>query len=549
MKYLSPLCQTFAAMALCVAAVPSQAGTAKWEYFGEFDAKGVPKNMIDFSGQLPAGLLNDIYTRLPEQKDVRKTDPKLITDDLGANINLLEDAEITVVFLNEGAGYNNSVGFYNFDPAKKPTAAPQVTTKVMFPNFSLPTMKYGNAVHLGKFKAGSGVGFTVLANAWNGKGVNPNQPDDMTYYSMKGLNPETVSAANLNAHTVLLSKPEDELLILGFEDLTRTWSGCDHDFNDAIIAIKVTPFSAVDRGKIQSLSKVIKDTDGDTIPDDLDAFPNDPERAARRFYPNAMGYGSLAFEDNWPNKGDFDMNDLVMGYRMVEVLNAKNEVVDLQLNYQITARGAQADNAFAVHLPGVAPTAIDNAKSTLQVGTQAPVALLPETGQREAVVIMAPSINSLTNTGLKGDCAFFNTVNSCPRNAAVPMVANIHFQQPLPQGQLDAAPYNPFMYKNRYAGRGREVHLPDHPPTDKMNWALFGTGDDASIPAEGIFYRSKSAKEPFALDIPENWRYPAERNLLSLAYRNFLRWTSGELSLATERWYVTNFVDTLLFKP
>jgi len=547
MKHLSPLCQTLAAMALCVAAIPSQADSAKWEYFGEFDAKGVPKNMIDFSGQLPAGLLDAIYARLPETKDVRKTDPKLITDDLGANLNLLEDAEITIVFLNEGAGYSNSVGFYNFDPANKPTSPQQVTTKVMFPNFSIPPMKYGNAVHLGKFKAGSGVGFTVLANAWDGKGVRPNQPQNMTYYSLKDLNPETASAANLNAHTVLLSKPEDELLILGFEDLTRT--GGDHDFNDAIIALKVTPFSAVDRGKVQSLSKVVKDTDGDTIPDDLDAFPNDPERAARRFYPNAMGYGSLAFEDNWPKKGDFDMNDLVMGYRMVEVLNARNEVVDLQLNYQITARGAQDDNAFAVHLPGVAPTAIDTAKSTLQVGTQAPVALLPEAGQREAVLIMAPSINSLTNTGLEYPCAFFNTVNSCPRNAAVPMVANIHFQQPLAQGQLDTAPYNPFMYKNRYAGRGHEVHLPDHKPTDKMNMALFGTGDDASVPAEGIYYRSKTAKEPFALDIPENWRYPAEWNALSLAYRNFLRWTSGELSLATERWYVTNFDDKLLFKP
>ena len=175
--------------------------------------------------------------------------------------------------------YNS--GFYNFDPAKKPTAAQQVTTKVMFPNFSIPPMKYGNAVHLGKFKAGSGVGFTVLANAWNGKGVDPNQPQDMTYYSLKDLNPEKSINPTLTPHTVLLSKPEDELLILGFEDLTRT--GGDHDFNDAIIAIKVTPFSAVDRGKVQSLSKVVKDTDGDGIPDDLDAFPNDPERAARRF--------------------------------------------------------------------------------------------------------------------------------------------------------------------------------------------------------------------------------------------------------------------------
>ena len=111
MKHLSPLYQTLAAMALCVAAVPSQADSAKWEYFGEFDANGVPKNMLDYSGKLPAGLLNSIYTRLPETKDVRKTDPKLITDDLGANLNLLEDAEITVVFLNEGAGYTNSVGF------------------------------------------------------------------------------------------------------------------------------------------------------------------------------------------------------------------------------------------------------------------------------------------------------------------------------------------------------------------------------------------------------------------------------------------------------
>ena len=37
--------------------------------------------------------------------------------------------------------------------------------------------------------------------------------------------------------------------------------------------------------------------------------------------------------------------------------------------------------------------------------------------------------------------------------------------------------------------------------------------------------------------------------MLSKVYLNFSRWTSGELSLATERWYVTNFVDTLLFKP
>jgi hypothetical protein len=36
------------------------------------------------------------------------------------------------------------------------------------------------------------------------------------------LNPEKPGTDNLNAHTVLLSKPKDGLLILGFEDMNRT---------------------------------------------------------------------------------------------------------------------------------------------------------------------------------------------------------------------------------------------------------------------------------------------------------------------------------------
>jgi LruC domain-containing protein len=533
-------------LALAAATLPTQA--ASWEYFGEFQSNGVPKNMIDLSGAMPPGLLNEIYKRLPESLDVRKNDAKLITDDLGANIQLLEDAEITVAFVNEGAGYTNSVGFFAFDPANKPKTVGDVKTRVMFPNFSLPMMKYGNAVSLGKFKAGTGVGFSILANAWNGKAVNPAQPDSMTYFSMKGLNPEAAGTANLNAHTVLLSKPEDSLLVLGFEDLTRTWSGCDHDFNDAIIAIKVTPFSAVDRSQIQSLTKVVKDTDKDGVPDDLDAFPTDPERAARRFYPSATGYGSLAFEDNWPRKGDFDMNDLVVGYRTVEILNARNEIVDVQLNYQITARGAQNDNAFAVHLPGVAREAVDPLSSTLKINDLAPVALAPESGQKEAVFILTGSSKTLTATGLKWPCDFFNTVDKCPRQAPVPMVANIHFKQPLAKGALGSAPYNPFIYPNRYAGRGREVHLVDHPPTDKADRALFGSSDDASTPASGRYYRT-ATNQPFALDIPETWRHPAEWNSIDKAYLNFNPWAEGILNTSTSRWYLTDIKEGLVFKP
>jgi len=546
MKHRFNLFCPITAFILSVSALPCQA--ISWQYLNSYNANGVPNNLIDLSAELPLNLVSDVYKRLPESKNIKYNDPKLITDDLGANIQLLEDAEISVVFVNEGAGYNNSVGFFSYDPGNKPKAANELNTKIIFPNFSLPLLKLGDAVKLGKFKAGSGVGFTIVSNGWNGREVNPNQPSNTIFQTIKALNPEPAGTSNLNAHTVLLAKPEDGILILGFEDINRTFSYCDHDFNDVVIAIKVSPFSAIDRGQIQSLSKIVKDSDGDGVSDDLDAFPLDPERAARRFYPSATGYGSLAFEDNWPKKGDFDMNDLVVGYRAIETLNARNEITDLKLIYQITARGAQNDNAFAVHLPGVPRTVINQSTSTLTVGSQPPVSLVPESGQNEAVFIMTSSANTLTKTGKAWPCGFFNTVSACPRMAAVPLVAEIHFQTPLKPGQIASAPYNPFIFPNRYAGRGMEVHLVDHAPTDKADPKYFGTYDDTTNIAQARFYRTTDNK-PWALDVPENWLYPAEWNNIANAYMSFSSWAAGLSDSNTTSWFMSNMNTGLLFKP
>ena len=537
-----PLFTSLAAIALGAAAQPGLAVT--WSYVGAYDANGVPKTLVDFSKRIPSDLLNEIHRRLPESRDIRKNDPKLITDDLGANITLLEDAEITVAFVYEGAGYRNSLGYFTFDPANTPTSASPLNPKIMFPNFSLPLLKFGDAVELGKFKAGTAVGFTVVADGWKGSGVNPNQPASMIFHTLKALNPEPPGANNLNAHTVLLSKPEDELLVLGFEDMNRTWSNSDHDFNDALIAIKVTPFSAVDRSQVQSLTKEVRDTDGDGISDDLDAFPLDPERAARRFYPSATGFGYLAFEDNWPSKGDFDMNDVVMAYRIIETLNAQNEVTDLKLTYEITARGGTAQTGFGIHLPGIERSLINAAATKLAIDDQTPVAMPAESGQREAVFILAPKLPDLAKTGERWPCSFFNTIGNCTRRPPVQLTAEIHFSKPVSTSRLGAAPYNPFIYRSQ---RGREIHLVDRPPTDKADPKLFGTGDDASNPAEGRFYRTAD-NLPWALDVPENWKYPAEWNDVADAYPDFATWAESG-GRATENWYIGNTNEGLLFQP
>ena len=544
MNYRPTLISSLAALALGAAAQTSTAAIT-WQYFSSYDANGVPSGLVDLSSQLPANLLNEIYQRLPETKDIRTNDPRLITDDLGANINLIEDAEITVAFVYEGAGYRNSVGFFSYDVSNKPRAFSELNTKILFPNFSLPLLKFGDAVKLGKFKAGTGIGFTIVSNGWTGSAVNPSQPSNTIFQTFKSLNPEPAGTSNLNAHTVLLAKPESELLVLGFEDINRTFGGCDHDFNDVLIAIKVSPFSAVDRSQVQALSKVVKDTDGDGVSDDLDAFPLDPARSARRFYPSATGYGYLAFEDNWPSKGDFDMNDVVVAYRAIETLNARNEVVDLKLVYELRARGGTADDGFGIHLPGVARDAIDSAQTTLKIQDQAPVALAPESGQTDAVFILSPNVKTLTPTSGSWPCSsFFNTVGKCPHLAPVPLVAEIHFQQPVSKTLLGAAPYNPFIYRTY---RYREIHLVDHPPTAKADPKLFGTGDDTSNPAQGRYYRT-AANQPWALNVPEAWRHPAEWNDVANAYLDFATWASSSGATATN-WYVSSVNQSLVFQP
>lgn len=56
------------------------------------------------------------------------------------------------------------------------------------------------------------------------------------------------------------------------------------------------------------------DADNDGVPDALDAYPTDGERAFNSFYPNEVDFATYAFEDLWPAYGDYDFNDLVVNF-------------------------------------------------------------------------------------------------------------------------------------------------------------------------------------------------------------------------------------------
>ena len=55
-----------------------------------------------------------------------------------------------------------------------------------------------------------------------------------------------------------------------------------------------------------------EDTDNDGIIDFYDEYPDDPDKAYDTYTPSIYGWGTYAFEDLWPNQGDYDFNDLVI---------------------------------------------------------------------------------------------------------------------------------------------------------------------------------------------------------------------------------------------
>jgi hypothetical protein len=87
-----------------------------------------------------------------------------------------------------------------------------------------------------------------------------------------------------------------------------------------MLYVTANPIQAVDLTNFQTINYTSNDSDGDGVSDQFDDYPDDPLRAFNNFYPSEDGFGTLAFEDLWPGKGDFDFNDMVIDYSINQIL-------------------------------------------------------------------------------------------------------------------------------------------------------------------------------------------------------------------------------------
>ena len=157
-----------------------------------------------------------------------------------ADIAINQQSDVFITYIFNGSGTTNTLGFYTY-PTNTPLASAKdiKTITYVFPNAgSGSTLETGDKVKIGRFNPGTSIGFVLMQSAWNSTNHSINNKS-VHFCSNDILNPEVDPA--LKKHAVLINYAAENKVLMGFEDLDRTSSICDHDFNDVVVYATVTP--------------------------------------------------------------------------------------------------------------------------------------------------------------------------------------------------------------------------------------------------------------------------------------------------------------------
>ncbi|MES2381544.1 MAG: LruC domain-containing protein [Bacteroidota bacterium] len=470
-----------------------------------------PNDVVDVPFQ------NRVGSMYPESINHAATFPRLVNDNYSSRILIInQQTDVYITFLNEGAGLTNTLFYYTYDKDFPPLTEADIDSfYIVYPNVSKVgdggSLLTGMRVNIGNFPAGTAIGFGIASGGF----VGTNNIDPLTpkYFSTKSLNPEVNADKQ---HVSMVLDPSTDRFIFGFEDLNRDWNP-DNDFNDVMFYGSSSVINAISKEKVYKIASNT-DTDGDGVDDGNDDYPTDPDRAFDNYYPNGGFYGSVAFEDNWPYKGDYDLNDLVVEFRHNAVTNASNNVVEVKSNVVTRASGAAFTHAFHVEFP------VPNSNSfAVTGGTKVPAA---------------------TNTVIQyfnDSRSHFSSWNTWPGVAysdSTMFTSSFQLTTPIDISTFGISEYNPFIYVNDVDhGTTMEVHLPGKKPTNIANTGLFGQGIDDSNVGLNKFYLS-TTNLPWAISTPVPFQYPSEKVDITEAYLNFAAWAqSGGAS--NRDWYTT----------
>lgn len=213
------------------------------------------------------------------------------------------------------------------------------------------------------------------------------------------------------------------------------------------------------------------------------------------------------FEDNWPAKGDYDMNDIVMSVALRNTVSADGKVKAVDIDATLYAVGATKKLAVAFQLNNVPASAVAGSESD----------------QKYAVVRLFDDAHAELGY------APGETVNTFKydKNIVKNITKHIDFTMPLDNG-ITAGNFNLFVvWGDMESGSRNEIHIPGFRGTDRA--AASSTSTDRYISTEDGWM--------WGLCIPllDFGSYPKETIHIGEAYSGFDAWLAGQ---DTPTWYM-----------
>ena len=510
------------------------------------DASDDNYSKLTFNDEEMKGIYQAIAGALEDKKTCAKTYRQ--TGDLV----LTEDAEVAVTLVGVNTCWNSTIGYYYYMEGQKPSSTMDLNIVMLFPNaqdgqskyMTKYAYKYGNdyygniALNRGEsvklmyypdiasgnmttgtsiFPKGMHIGFILKTNGWGMQKPQGNKKFHNSYkgamknsnigrqYNVWGASTDGLSYGPYNEEQNkedegALDKPnlngeartakfayEDangkQYAIVSFEDACN-----DEDYDDIILAMKPV-------GVFEMLPTVKPRVTTTT--------------------------GVYAFEDLWPEKGDYDMNDAVVDYKEARELS----ILEMGEGFVVTKQTFNLTTYlnYVTKKSGLALTL--NTKKT-------PSSIVMKTispdGEEQAATFTQDGKVYLLTDNIKNE-------------VGTTYILELNYAEGIATG--NAATIKPFIYRAEGDKRW-EVHIPYEAPSDKMNTAYFGTKDDRSKPDEGIYYVRKG-DYPFAFFLSGVTVAPFKKTILvrdnekkpiDEIYPEFLEWSRSK-GTQNKDWY------------
>ena len=260
------------------------------------------------------------------------------------------------------------------------------------------------------------------------------------------------------------------------------------------------------------------DLDNDGIPNAADPDPLDSNKQFVQCEPSSNSFGTLAYEDLWPQKGDYDFNDFVVEIKESIVTNQSNAIYQMVFSLRIMAMGGHYNNDFCIGIPdpnGTAEIKVFAEKNVRHVVEDAGAITIVKINKPKELLPI--STNDIVNANSNG--GYQNPIE-------LQIIVEMNGELSYPGG------YTPKFFIEGNGINGHEIHLAGVAPTSKLKSNLLGTVDDDS--GNGKYYLSED-NLPWGIYIPTSWRYPLENIDLLEAYFRFDEFVESNPSLG---WYI-----------